>query len=47
MVLLTDVGSVGLGEDGADRCGDHLGVAFGDLGQHVGAQIRLHDHHEQ
>ena len=26
---------VGLGEDGADRGGDHLGVALGYLGQHV------------
>lgn len=27
----------GLGEDGADRRGDHLGGAFGDLGQDVDA----------
>ena len=27
--LLVDVLGVGLGEDGADRCGDHLGVAIG------------------
>jgi hypothetical protein len=28
--LFADVGGVGLGEDGADRRGDHLGVALGN-----------------
>nr|WP_227012984.1 MULTISPECIES: hypothetical protein [unclassified Pseudonocardia] len=31
--LVTDHVSLGLGEDRADRGGDHLGVAFRDLGQ--------------
>jgi hypothetical protein len=29
----------GLGEDGADRRGDHLGVALGDLGQHLSHEM--------
>jgi hypothetical protein len=29
------VGGVGLGEDGADRGGDHLGVALRHAGEHV------------
>jgi hypothetical protein len=35
------VGGVGLGEDGADSGRDHLGVAFGDLGQNVAQEGTL------
>jgi len=37
--LLAHLGGVGLGEDGADRGGDHLGVALGHLGQHVAQEM--------
>jgi hypothetical protein len=33
--LLADLPGGGLGEDGADGGGDHLGGALGDLGQDV------------
>ena len=37
--LLTHVGGVGLGEDGADRRGDHLRRPLGHLGQHVAQEM--------
>jgi hypothetical protein len=37
--LLADVLLIGLGEDGADCGGDHLGVAPGDLGQDVAQEV--------
>ncbi len=37
--LLGDVTRPGLGEDGADRRGDHLGTAFGHLGQDVPEEV--------
>jgi hypothetical protein len=37
--LLVDVLVVGLGEDRADGCGDHLGRALGDLAEHVAQEV--------
>ncbi len=37
--LLADMGRVGLSEDGADRRGNHVGVALGDLGEHVAQEM--------
>ena len=37
--LLADVLGVGLGEDRADRGGDHLGRALGDRGQDVAQEV--------
>lgn len=37
--LLADVLGVGLGEDSADRRGDHLGRPFGDLGEHIAQEM--------
>jgi hypothetical protein len=37
--LLDYVGGVGLGEDGADRGGHHLGVAAGHLGEHIAQEM--------
>ena len=34
-----DVGGVGLGEDGPDGRGDHLGRALGHLGEHVAQEV--------
>jgi hypothetical protein len=37
--LLTDMLGAGLGENGADRCGDHLGRSLGHLGEHVAQEM--------
>jgi hypothetical protein len=38
--LLMDVLVVGLGEDRANRGGDHLGRALGDLAKHVAQEVK-------
>jgi hypothetical protein len=38
--LFVDMGGIGLGEDGADGGGDHLGRALGDLGEHVAEEVK-------
>ena len=30
---------IGLGEDGAEHCGDHVGVALGDVGEQVAGEV--------
>jgi hypothetical protein len=37
--LFVDMVGVGLGEDGADGGGDHLGRALGDLGEQVAEEV--------
>ena len=37
--LGADVFGVGLGEDGADRRGDHLRVTLGHLGEHIAQEM--------
>jgi hypothetical protein len=37
--LLVDVGGIGLGEDGTDGGGDHLGRALGDLGEQIAEEV--------
>jgi hypothetical protein len=37
--LLVDVGSIRLGEDRADRSGDHFSVPAGHLGEHVSQEV--------
>jgi hypothetical protein len=39
--LLVDVPGVGLGEDGADGGGDHLGVPLRDLSEDVTQEVGL------
>jgi hypothetical protein len=37
--LVVDMGRIGLGEDGPDGRGDHLGRALGHLGKHVSEEV--------